>query len=55
MSWESISQYRTYNPITFLLSFPKWDKIDDSFYFNLNKNKDQELAKRKVTFGQTFI
>ncbi len=35
-------------------TFPTWTLTDDTFYYNFIKNKDKELAKRKVTFGQTI-
>ena len=50
---KTSSHYKPTN-ITFLSSFLIWTFIDDSFYYNLVKNKDKKLAKRKVTFGQTL-
>ncbi len=41
----------SYKPsISTFLSLSTWISINDSFYFNLLKNKDKGLAKRKVTF-----
>ncbi len=34
------------------LTFPTWESTDDTYYYNLLRNK--EPAKRKVTFGQTI-
>ena len=45
----STNQYK--KPITFLSLFFRWYEIDDLFYFNLNKNKNKGLVKRKVIFG----
>ncbi len=46
-----------YKPITilFLSLFPIWTSMNNPFYYNLIKNKNKGLAKRKVTFGQTLI
>ncbi len=44
-----------FDPITnypLLLTFPTWESTDDTYYYNLLKNK--EPAKQKVTFGQTI-
>jgi len=44
-----------FNPIInypSLLTFPIWESTDDTYYYNLLKNKG--LAKRKVIFGQTI-
>jgi len=44
-----------FDPITnypLLLTFPTWESTDDTYYYNLLKNK--RFAKRKVTFGQTI-
>ena len=35
-------------------TFLTWSFTDDTFYYNFIKNRDKGLAKRKVTFGQTF-
>ncbi len=45
----------SFKPITTFLSlFPTWTFMDNPFYFNLTKNKNKGLAKRKITFGQTL-
>jgi len=31
-----------------------WESTDDSFYYNILKNKNSKSAKRKVTFEQTL-
>ncbi len=44
-----------FDPITnysLLLTFPTWESTDDTYYYNLLKNKGP--VKRKVTFGQTI-
>src|SRR6266498_4483148 len=38
--------------IPILLTFPTWESTDDTYYYNLLRNKGP--AKRKVTFGQTI-
>ena len=38
--------------IPILPTFPTWESTDDTYYYNLLKNKGS--AKRKVTFGQTI-
>src|SRR6266540_3913517 len=38
--------------IPILPTFPTWESTDDTYYYNLLRNKG--LAKRKVTFGQTI-
>src|SRR6266540_1193071 len=38
--------------IPILPTFPTWESTDDTYYYNLLRNK--ELARRKVTFGQTI-
>src|SRR6266498_2600816 len=38
--------------IPILPTFPTWESTDDTYYYNLLRNK--ELAKRKVTFRQTI-
>src|SRR6266540_668677 len=38
--------------IPILPTFPTWESTDDTYYYNLLKNKRSE--KRKVTFGQTI-
>jgi len=35
--------------IPVLLTFPTWESIDDTYYYNLLKDKGP--VKRKVTFG----
>ncbi len=50
---EGFSNFRK-KYITFkliILLFLMWTDSDNSFYFNLNKNKSKNLAKRKVIFG----
>src|SRR6266511_769902 len=39
--------------IPILPTFPTWESTDDTYYYNLLKNKGP--AKRKVTFGQTIM
>src|SRR6266542_795781 len=38
--------------IPILSTFPTWESTDDTYYYNLLRNKGP--AKRKVTFGQTI-
>src|SRR6266511_517318 len=38
--------------ILILPTFPTWESTDDTYYYNLLRNKGPE--KRKVTFGQTI-
>src|SRR6266498_946370 len=39
--------------IPVLPTFPTWESTDDTYYYNLLRNKGP--AKRKVTFGQTIM
>ncbi len=52
--FEELSNHYKSIITTFPSSFPTWTSTDDFFYYNLVKNKDKELVKRKVTFGQTL-
>src|SRR6266511_3648046 len=38
--------------IPIYLTFPTWESTDDTYYYNLLRNKG--LGRRKVTFGQTI-
>ncbi len=42
--------FQSTSQIIVLSTFPTWESTDDTYYYNILKNK--ESAKRKVTFGQ---
>ncbi len=44
--------FQSSNQVPVLPTFPTWESTDDTYCYNLLKNKGS--AKKKVTFGQTI-